>query len=747
MGHLNKRARHLRDAREIKRQRRLEETDKDCSTDILHEAHWEGLSESEEESDVEISEPEDNISDEGKDAFEKLLSAAKREWSNGVDASKFLYQRGPSLCKRQQRRVRAAERDLTHAAKIHSQPLSQFFSPASLILSKVSVSASELHCRLRQEAIEDLEKKLRSKKTVLEGQNFTRHRAVLALLYMTRTRKGGDTREELSCHVARTFNKGLYFARRVVEWEGIWMRERKIPEGKQGCFVKTFSWYNDEGVQLAVREWCAGAGESKFSGHLHKLRTKMFTSEITAFGLAKAVGEYLDSRRAIAVINESLQDAAHSSASSFSLLPDSTRRIRARTARRWLKKMGFVYKDVKKDVYFDGHEREDVVKYRNEVFLKNWQEFSRRFVIFEEDGSWEKPPGLRPGEKPMVLVTHDESTFNANDGKRRLWLKQGEQPLRPKGKGKGIMVSGFLTPGGILRVPDHVPDAELLTNPTWPRDDKGKPVREAIEYLEYGKDNYWTGEKMVEHTTHVAIPIFNYAFPNCKGLFAFDNASNHSAFAADALVVAKMNLMPGGKQPLLRDGWDHNRDLPQPMIFSQNHPDTTLRGKPKGIQQVLRERGLWRDRRADGSKFLLICPNTHGRPGCDPALNGECCATALLQSQRDFQEQKGWLQEKVEAAGHSVIFYPKFHCELNFIERFWCAAKHYVRENCVYTIDGLRTTIPAAFNSIPTATTNRFYKLCSRIIDAYINGYKYGTKAFIDQVHKSHRRVIDKSKW
>ena len=130
----------------------------------------------------------------------------------------------------------------------------------------------------------------------------------------------------------------------------------------------------------------------------------MITSEITAFGLAKAVGEYLDSRRATTVINESLEDAAHSSTSSSSLLPQSTRHIRARTARRWLKKLGFVYKDVKKDVYLDGHEREDVVKYRDEVFLKIWQEASRRFVVFKEDGSWEKPPGLRPGEKPLTLV-------------------------------------------------------------------------------------------------------------------------------------------------------------------------------------------------------------------------------------------------------------------------------------------------------------------------------------------------------
>ena len=62
-----------------------------------------------------------------------------------------------------------------------------------------------------------------------------------------------------------------------------------------------------------------------------------------------------------------------------------------------------------------------------------------------------------------------------------------------------------------------VPDEELFkANPTWPKDEKGMPIREAIEYLlEYGKDNYWTGEKMVEQVARVAIPIFNYVFPDC----------------------------------------------------------------------------------------------------------------------------------------------------------------------------------------------------------------------------------------
>ena len=437
---------------------------------------------------------------------------------------------------------------------------------------------------------------------------------------------------------------------------------------------------------------------------------------------------------------EAFQDVASSNSHEVSQL--RSRQIRARTARRWLKKMGFSFGEVKKDVYVDGHEREDVVKYRNEEFLPAWKEFSRRMVVFKEDGTWEKPLGLHPDEKPLVLITQDESTFNANDGKRQVWTENGKQPLRPKGRGKGIMVSGFLTPGGVLKVANNVSKEDLLHQQAWPcDDDNGEPIREALLYLEYGKDNYWTGEKMVNHTANVAIPIFEQAFPGCQGLFAFDNASNHSSFATDALLAVRMNLGPGGKQPLLRDGFDCVRGAPQRMVFDDGHP---LAGKAKGIKVVLQERGLWRERQPNGSKFCLTCP----KPGCDPTHNGDCCATTLLQSQKDFQEQRGWLQEKVEAAGHRVIFYPKFHCETNFIERFWCSAKHYARENCDYSLVGLRKTVPLSLKSVPTATINRYFNRCKQTIEAYDQGFQYGTKEFSQQIqYKSHRQVVDNSKW
>ena len=97
-----------------------------------------------------------------------------------------------------------------------------------------------------------------------------------------------------------------------------------------------------------------------------------------------------------------------------------------------------------------------------------------------------------------------------------------------------------------------------------------------------------------------------------------------------------------------------------------------------------------RDAPIDGLKFLLQCPTSHGRPGCMLDLEGGCCARTLMASQQDFQGQKGRLEEELQAAGQLVIFCPKFHCELNFIEKFWCAAGWYARENCEYTFVGLR---------------------------------------------------------
>jgi hypothetical protein len=60
--------------------------------------------------------------------------------------------------------------------------------------------------------------------------------------------------------------------------------------------------------------------------------------------------------------------------------------------------------------------RQDVVEYRN-IFLKLWEKYSKRFIIFNEDSTWNLSLNISPGDKSIVFITHDESTFNVNDGK------------------------------------------------------------------------------------------------------------------------------------------------------------------------------------------------------------------------------------------------------------------------------------------------------------------------------------------
>jgi len=634
------------------------------------------------------------------------------------------YVRGPELSERSQQRSSKRKRELAAAAKGIRSLTGMGFSASRppLESTQPTLSAAEALRKRQLDAIKVLEKKLQAgiRKVALVGQNLARHQAVLGFLKMQLSRQDGETREQMALSVARSHGRGLYFARKIVAWERTWLQSRMIEEGRKGCYTKSRSWLNDEGVQLAVREWLSGAKEA----------------ELTGYGLAKAIGKYLDSKRVEEVLCDSFGPGGN--------------RIRARTARRWMKKMGFAYSTVQKGVYIDGHERQNVVEYRQSTFIPLWKTYERRFVIFHGDGTWELPQ-LPPGEIPIVFITHDESTFNANDGKRRLWMKKNTPPIRQKGRGKGIMVSGFLTPGGRLQVPQHITNDMLLDeslHPQWPCTSDGNPVRDAMMYLEYGKDNYWTSEKMVDHAISIALPIFRLAFPGCQALFAFDNASNHCCYKSDALLAAKMNLGPGGKQPFLRETFIHSLGRPQTMVW----PDTAsipshLRGKQKGIMQVLKERKLWPEngRRSDGFNFLLECPVDSNRTGCKP--EGGCCARTVLSAEPDFQQQKGRLQEELECRGQLVIFYPKFHCELNFIERYWCGCKWYARENCQYTLEGLRETVPEALNSVPSATIHRHYLHCLRIINAYASGAEYGSREFKEWVYKAHRQVVDKSKW
>ncbi|CAG8680289.1 23464_t:CDS:2, partial [Cetraspora pellucida] len=220
---------------------------------------------------------------------------------------------------------------------------------------------------------------------------------------------------------------------------------------------------------------------------------------------------------------------------------------------------------------------------------------------------------LANGEKEHIWVTHNETTFHTYDGPHAVWGPEGKNPLRKKGLG-----------------PDD--------------------LKETHEMMVLGShyDRFWDIPKLLKQVKCV-IDIFEKTYPGCIGIFTFNNAMSHTAFAEDTLVASQMNLGSGSLVPKMRDTvWNGNF---QSMIIEQDHfvydkkmkSYINLHDKPKGIKWVLTEKGLWQE------GMVLECTS------CKENTNSniiDCYACHLMANQLDFLLQCSQIQQEIESRGH-----------------------------------------------------------------------------------------------
>lgn len=466
---------------------------------------------------------------------------------------------------------------------------------------------------------------------------------------------------DASFRTANAHQRGYHLARQLRGWTRDFIADRhKLPVNTRGGW--NASALDDEAMELAVSEHLQGIGK-----HVRALDIVEFLADPDVqkrFGLKKTIG--------------------------------------LSTAQGWMHRLRFRWSKTPSGQYVDGHEREDVVKYRCEVFLPALEKLRPLLRQFNTDGEEvidspnhdEGESAASPPIRRTVIWWHDESTFYANDRRKVRWVHEGEKAVpQAKGEGASLMVSDFVSAEyGWLRAKDggiESVSARRLFRP-------GK-----------NRDGYYTNEDILDQVK-TAGDLAKHEYPDDDHVFIFDNAPTHLKRASDALSARTMPKKPsnldsnfGVDVPVMANGkpvygtdgkiQKERRPMadavlpdgtPQSLYYPVDHPDPALRGAFKGMAKILEERGYQNTDRLKAQCTKFQCPKPPN--DTDPFTfysATPCCCRRLLYHQPDFSAVKSSLELLCEEMGIGCLFIPKFHCELNPIEQCWGYAKRIYRMN------------------------------------------------------------------
>jgi len=319
--------------------------------------------------------------------------------------------RAPTTGDSRAQKYRKLKLDKEAAVLMNSSPkIDSFFRLSSSNVSSPQTLAATSPLFTIEEAIVQLNSDCDIGKAISDNVSITpfeldRRKAVR--IYLNALKQGRGKMESSLSVAKMLFNKGPYMATCIREWADEYLDVGDLLHHQQGAHSKVPSLFDNSEFSALCKDWLVGSKPELRS----PLALKKFVE-----------GTVLPQ---LAVEKKSFSETS---------------------AKVYLKNWGYMFKQYKKGVYMDGHERLDVVSYREE-WVSRMQEHEKRMAFYEgEQNEITRMPVLAPGEKQIVMVAHDECAMHAHDAKGTLWMTEHEQLLGKKGDGKAFMVSGFICP-------------------------------------------------------------------------------------------------------------------------------------------------------------------------------------------------------------------------------------------------------------------------------------------------------------
>ncbi|CCO31561.1 hypothetical protein RSOLAG1IB_10954 [Rhizoctonia solani AG-1 IB] len=503
---------------------------------------------------------------------------------------------------------------------------------------------------------------------------------------------------------AYVFCRVKWTARRVRVWIRDFQRDGTLPTNLYGTWNDSV--LEDEDLSAAIREWLMAKGKYVKAHHI----IEFFLTD--------------ESKKFKNVIDE----------------PPSLR-----TAQRWMHRMGFTWMRERTGQFSDRHERDDVKYYREKFYVPEWMKLKRRMRSWDSEGRV-IPPKLNEGEQLVVVWFHDESTFYAHDRRLTRWVHESETAgIRKKGEGVSLMVTDFISAdyGWLRSRPGVAPIAPYKSA-------IGGEYESARVIFRAGKqrDGWFRTDHVVEQLSR-AMSIVKQQYPDEEHVFVFNNATIHTKLPESAPNVYKMTLGPSQKVKGEEVGPSGETigieyapvTLPdgriQQLYHPSNHLNTKLRGAFKGMALILEERAV-----PNARKLKLVCASTNTQQqGCLPDATN-CCARRTMMNQPDIIAQKSIIQTLAKSEGCSVMYLPKYHCELNPIEQCWGVAKRKYRECPASSLEAdLKKNMLAALDSVDLRLIRRFAARSERFVHAYGEGLSGQEAAWTLKKFRGHRTI------
>ena len=172
----------------------------------------------------------------------------------------------------------------------------------------------------------------------------------------------------------------------------------------------------------------------------------------------------------------------------------------------------------------------------------------------------------------------------------------------------------------------------------------------------------------------------------------------------------------------MRPGWflDSNGERVEQILRNE-------KGEQLGLMSILKRRGS-KHLNHGGCELDKICNECkHGISKetrlAEGTYNEKCCLTCRIKTCR-------------------IIFYPKYHCELNFIEMVWGWLKSHHRRSCTYTFKYLEENLPLSLeNTLPLSFVRRTSQHCFRFMQGYRHGLSGSILEYAVKRYTSHRAI------